>query len=106
MSFILTGSILRGLWHKKGNVATDIFIAGVAIAPLALAAVLIGFVPINVLSLVIPLMFLGCSYSALALQAGYIQLLNMTEGKASFIVALMLVLNSFISLVFISSFTI
>jgi len=104
VSLILTGGTLRSLWHGRGNLATDIFIAGVAIAPLALAAVLIGFVPITALSLVVPLMFFGCSYSALSLQAGYIQVLNITEGKASFIVGLMLVLNSFISLTFISSF--
>ena len=104
VSFILTGSVFRGLWHHKGNIATDVFIAGVAIAPLALAAVLIGFVPITVLSLVVPLLFLGCSYSALSLQSGYTQLLNMTEGKASSIVALMLASNSFISFFLISSF--
>ena len=105
ISFILTGSIIRGFWHGRGNIATDTFIAGVAIAPLALTAVLIGFLPRLVLSLVIPLVFFGCSYSALSLQAGYIQLLNMTEGKASFIVALMLVLNSFISLACVTNFT-
>ena len=105
VSFILTGSILRALWHRRGNLADDIFIAGVAIAPLAFAAVLIGFVPITALSLVVPLMLFGCSYSALSLQAGYIQLLNMTEGRASFIVALMLLLNSFISFTLISSLT-
>ena len=105
VSFILTGNILRSFWHGRGNVATDIFIAGVAIAPLSLAAVLIGFVPITALSLVIPLIFFGCSYSAMSLQAGYIQLLNMTEAKASFIVALMLLLNSFISLSLIATLT-
>jgi len=105
ISFILTGSIFRGIWHGRGNIASDIFIAGVAIAPLALAAVLIGFVSISALSLIVPVMFFGCSYSALSLQTGYTQLLNMTEGKASFIVALMLTLNSFISFVLISNFT-
>ena len=106
-TFILTGSILRGFWHGRGNLATDIFIAGVAVAPLALAAVLIGFVlPISALYLVIPLMFAGCVYSAFALQAGYIQLLNMTEAKAAFLVALMLMLNSFVSFMFISNLTV
>lgn len=105
ISLILTGSALRGFWHGRGNISTDIFIAGVAIAPLAIAAVVIGFVPISILSLVIPLMFVGCSYSAISLQAGYIQLLNMTEAKATFLMALMLMLNSFISFLFISSFT-
>lgn len=104
-SFVLTGSILRGFWHGRGTIATDIFIAGVGIAPLALGTMVIGLIlPISVLYLVIPLMCFGFSYSALTLQAGYIQLLNMTEGKATFLVALMLMLNSFISLIFISSF--
>lgn len=105
LSFILTGFIVRGLWHGRGSVSIDIFIAGVAIAPLGLAAVLVGFVPIPSLTLIIPLLFAGCVYSALALQAGYIQLLNMTESKATSIVALMLTLNSFISFFLFSSFT-
>jgi hypothetical protein len=92
------------LWHRRGSFTTDIFIAGIAIAPLALVAVMIGFVSISTLSIVIPLMFLGGSYSALALQAGYLQVLNMTEAKAAFVVALMLMLNSFISFVLISKF--
>lgn len=103
---VLTGSILRGLWHHRGNFATDIFLAGVAIAPLALAAIFIGFVSISTLSIVIPLMFFGCSYSALTLQAGYLQVLNITEAKATFMAALMLMLNSCISFVLISSFAV
>jgi curved DNA-binding protein CbpA len=104
ISLVLTGMTLRGLWHRRGSFTTDIFIAGIAIAPLALVAVMIGFVSISTLSIVIPLMFLGGSYSALALQAGYLQVLNMTEAKAAFVVALMLMLNSFISFVLISKF--
>ncbi|MEL6580744.1 MAG: DnaJ domain-containing protein [Cyanobacteria bacterium J06621_12] len=106
VSFVLTGSISRKLWHHRGGVATDVFIAGVAVAPLALATILIGFVSINAISLVIPLLLFGCAYSAIALQAGYIQLLNMTEGKAALIVALMLMINSFISLMFVTNFTV
>ncbi|MEL6496821.1 MAG: DnaJ domain-containing protein [Cyanobacteria bacterium J06623_7] len=105
VSFGVTGSILRRLWHHRGNLKADIFIAGVATAPLAFAAVLIGFVPITELTFVIPLLFFGCAYSASTLQASYIQILNITEAKASFIVALMLVLNSFLSFAFISGFT-
>ncbi|MEL6929813.1 MAG: tetratricopeptide repeat protein, partial [Cyanobacteria bacterium J06600_6] len=104
-SFIFTGAILRGLWHGKGNVTTDIFIGGVTIAPLAFTAVLIGFVPITALSLIIPLMFFGSAYSAMSLQAAYIQLLNLTEGKASLTVALMLLLNSFISFTLVAGLT-
>ncbi|MEO1339979.1 MAG: DnaJ domain-containing protein [Cyanobacteria bacterium J06635_13] len=106
ISFILTGCAFRGLWHHRGSLATDIFIAGVAVAPLALATVLMGFVPISSISLVIPLLLAGCAYSAIALQAGYIQLLNMTEGKATLIVALMLLINSFISLIFMTNLTV
>ena len=105
MSFVVTGTIFRGLWHHRGNFASDIFMAGMAIAPLAFTAVLIGFVPITALTLIIPLLFFGCSYSVIALQTGYIQVLDIAEAKASLIVALMLLLNSFISLAFISSFT-
>lgn len=103
VSLIFTGMTLRELWHHRGSLATHIFIAGVAITPLALAAVFIGFAPISLLSVVMPLLFVGCSYSALTLQAGYLQILNMTEAKAAFVVALMLMLNSFISLALVSS---
>ncbi|MGB5711349.1 MAG: hypothetical protein WBM44_10625, partial [Waterburya sp.] len=105
LSLVITGSIMRFFWHHRGNFAVDIFIAGVAIAPWALSAVLIGFVSVSTLSLIIPLLLFGCSYSALTLQAGYVQLLNITEAQSSSLVALMLIVNSYISFVFISSFT-
>lgn len=105
ISLVITGSMMRYFWHHRGNFAIDLFIAGVAVAPWALSAVLIGFVSVSALSLIIPLLLLGCSYSALTLQAGYVQLLNITEAKAASFVALMLIVNSYISFVFISSFT-
>ncbi len=105
ISFMLTGSMMRYFWHHRGNFSIDVFIAGVAIAPWALSAVLIGFVSVSALSLIIPLLLLGCSYSALTLQAGYVQLLNLTEARAASLVALMLIVNSYISFVCISSFT-
>jgi curved DNA-binding protein CbpA len=105
LCLILTGSILR-IWHRRGSFATDIFLAGVAIAPFAFTAIFIGFVSISTVSIVIPLVFCGCSYSALALQAGYLQVLNITEAKAAFMAALMLMLNSCISFLLISSFTV
>jgi curved DNA-binding protein CbpA len=103
ISLVLTGFISRTFWHHRGNFSTDIFIAGVAIAPIALSAVLVGFVPLSAWSLIIPLAFLGCSYSVLTLQAGYVQLLNLTEAKAAAIVAVMLMINSYISYIFFSS---
>ena len=105
-SLVITGSIMRFFWHHRGNFAVDIFIAGVAIAPWALSAMLVGFVSLSALSLIIPLLLLGCSYSVLTLQAGYVQLLNITEAQASSLVALMLIVNSYISFVLISSFTV
>lgn len=106
ISLVVTGSMMRYFWHHRGNFAIDLFIAGVAIAPWALSAILIGFVSVSALSLIIPLLLLGCSYSALTLQAGYVQLLNMREAKAASFVALMLIVNSYISFVFISSFAV
>ena len=103
ISLVVTGSIMRFFWHHRGNFAVDIFIAGVAIAPWALSAMLIGFVSLSALSLIIPLLLLGCSYSALTLQAGYVQLLNITEAQSSSLVALMLIVNSYISFSLISS---
>ena len=95
--YAVLGTILRLFWHHRGNLATDIFIAGTAIAPIALSIIFIGFVPLSVLSLIIPLMLIGLSYSILTLQAGYIQLLNITEAKAAFAVTFMLVVNSYVS---------
>ena len=100
--FVVVGTILRLFWHHRGNLSTDIFIAGTAIAPIALSAVSIGFVPLSALSLFVPLILVGLSYSTLTLQAGYIQLLNVIEAKAAFAVMLMLVINSYISYISIS----
>ena len=101
-SFILTGFIVRTFWHHRGNFSSDIFIAGVAIAPIALSIILIGFIPLSAWSLMVPLAFFGCSYSVLTLQASYVQLLNLTEAKAAAIVALMLMINSYIVYIFFS----
>jgi curved DNA-binding protein CbpA len=95
--FTIVGTIQRIFWHHRGSLGTDIFIAGTAMAPIALAAILIGFIPLSAFSAIVPLAFLGLSYSTLTLQAGYIQLLNITEAKAAFGVATILVVNSYIS---------
>ena len=102
-SLTIGGIILRYLWHHQGSLAIDIFIAGVAIAPLALSAILIGFIPLSAFPLSIPLILLGFSYCILTLQASYIQVLNLTEAKAALTVALMTVVNSYIFYALISS---
>ena len=106
ISFLTTGNIMRFVLHSRGRFSTDVFIAGVAVIPISLVSVLIGFFPISAFSFTIPLWLLGFSYSALSLHAGYTQLLNITESKAALIVALMLVLNSYICLSLMSSFII
>ena len=95
-SLLITGILARFLWHHRGNLAIDIFIAGVAIAPWALSAIIIGFIPQTAVALLIPLFLVGCSYSTLTLQASYVQLLNMTEAKATSTVALMILVNCYI----------
>ena len=104
LSFIITGVVVRFFLHYKGNLTTDIFIAGTAIAPLAFFFVLIGFIPLSVLYLTIPLALVGVSYTTLTLQAGYAQILNVSESKTALTVALMLMLNSSICYVLISYF--
>ena len=96
LSLTITGVIIRYLWHHRGNFAIDLFIAGVAVAPWSLSAILIGFVPVSTFALIIPLIFIGCSYSTMTLQASYVQLLNLTESRASAIVIFMLSINSVI----------
>ena len=104
ISLIITGAIVRYLWHYRGNLTIDIFIAGVAIAPWGLSAILIGFVPLSLVALIIPLVLIGSSYSTMTLQASYVQLLNITEAKATTIVVFMLTVNSFICYFLLSSF--
>ena len=106
LSFIVTGNIMRFSVHQRGGFGTDVFIAGVAVAPLAFVSILIGFIPIAIFSLNIPLFLLGFSYCALSLHASYTQLLNISESKAAFTVALMLVLNSYLCLSLMTSFII
>ena len=104
ISLVFIGTVVRYFWHYRGNLASDIFIAGVAIAPWAFSAVLIGFIPISAFSLMIPLILYGCCYSTMTLQAGYTQILNITEAKAASIVALLLIFSSYISYFSISYF--
>ncbi len=106
ISFVATGNIVRFALHHRGRFSTDVFIAGVALAPLAFASILIGFIPISAFSLSIPLTLLGLSYSTLTLHTGYTQLLNINESKAALTVALMLVINSYVCLSLISSLVI
>jgi len=102
ISLIITGFLLRCFFHHRGNLATEVFIAGTAIAPLAFFSILAGFVPISGLSLIIPLILIGFSYSILVLQASYTQILNIAESKSSLIIALMLFFNVYLSYSFIS----
>lgn len=93
---IITSSFMRCLGHHRGNFATDIFISGTTIAPLAFISVLIGFFPLSFFPLMIPLTLFGITYCILTLYVSYVQLLNLTEAKAVLFVALMTVINSYI----------
>jgi curved DNA-binding protein CbpA len=96
VSFLTTGNIIRFILINRGGFATDVFMAGVAIAPIAFVSLLLGFIPISAFAYIIPLAFFGFSYCALSLYTGYTQLFNITESKAAFTVALMLVFNVYI----------
>ncbi|WP_369426758.1 J domain-containing protein [Waterburya agarophytonicola] len=104
VSLVATGSIMRFGLHHRGRFSTDVFIGGVAIVPLALTSLSIGFIPLSEFSFTIPLALLGFAYSALSLNAGYTQILNISESKAALTVALMLGVNSYICLSLISGF--
>ena len=95
---IVTGSIIRSFYRNSGNIATDIFIAGTAIAPLALGIILMGFVPFNWswLPLILPFIVFGVSYMILTLYAGCTQILNLTESQACLTAVLMLTVTSWI----------
>ncbi len=94
LSFIISGSIIRFFSRPFGYFVTDIFIAGTTITPLALAAVIIGFIPLSAAILILSVLIFACSYAVLTLHAGYTQLLNISEAKAALMVALMLTINS------------
>lgn len=96
-SFVVTGLFLRCFWHHRGNLATDIFIAGIAIAPIAFFAILGGFIPPAAILLRISLTIVGFAYTTLGLQASYAQLLNLTEFQSSSLVSLMLLSNVYLS---------
>lgn len=103
ISLAIAGVIIRYLWHHQGSFEIDIFIAGVAIAPIALSAILIGFIPLSAFPLGIPLILLGFSYCILTLQASYVQVLNLTEAKAATTIALMTIINSYVFYALISN---
>ena len=99
-SFLVTGIVVRCFWHQRGNLATDIFIAGVVIAPLAFFAVVGGFLPLSSLFwllFIISLILVGLAYSTMTLQTSYTQLLNITESTSSPLVAFMLFVNVYFS---------
>jgi curved DNA-binding protein CbpA len=94
LSFVISGRIIRFFSRPSGYFATDIFIAGTTMTPLALAAVIIGFIPLSAAILILSVLLFACSYAVLTLYAGYTQLLNISEAKAALMVALMLIINS------------
>ncbi|BAZ43908.1 putative DnaJ domain-containing protein [Chondrocystis sp. NIES-4102] len=96
IALLITSSIVHNLVHRRSSLATDIFIAGTSIAPIAFSFVIIAFIPLSFFPIMIPLTIFGISYSILTLYIGYVQLLNMTEAKAAIIVALLAVANSYI----------
>lgn len=104
ISLIITGFLLRCFFHNRGSFVLEVFIAGTAIAPLAFFSILTGFIPLSTLSLIIPLILVGFSYSILVLQTCYTQILNISESKSSVTIALMLFLNVYFSYSFISGF--
>ncbi|WP_019509104.1 DnaJ domain-containing protein [Pleurocapsa sp. PCC 7319] len=104
VSFVVSGSMMRYLLHRRGHFSIDVFIAGTAIVPLALTSILVGFISFTAFSLIIPIILWGFSYTVLTLYTGYSQLLNITEAKSAIIVALMLVANSFVCFSLITKF--
>lgn len=94
LSFVISGSIIRSFSRPSGYFATDIFMAGTTIAPLALAAVIIGFIPLSATLPIFAVLLFAYSYAVLTLHAGYTQILNIGESKAALMIALMLIINS------------
>ena len=103
ISLIVTGMIVRCFWHHRGDFATDIFIAGVTISPLAFFAVLGGFIPLTAVFLQLALILIGFAYTVMGLYTCYAQLLNITESQSSSLVALMLFSNVYLVGILISA---
>ena len=101
--FVLTfmGGIVRLLMGNSGNLVADTFIAGASLLPLGLSLLFLGLVSFSQIFLVISLLIFGCFYCVLTLYTGCTQIFNLSEGQASFVVPLMLIVSSwFYSLTF------
>lgn len=96
-TLILGGNVIRSFYRNTGSIAADIFIAGSALFHLALVALFISFVPLSLTPLIILLLIFGYSYTIVTLYTGCTQILNLSEAKAAFTVASMLVLSSWLS---------
>lgn len=97
ISLILASNVIRSFYRNSGNIATDIFIAGAALMHLAVVALFLIFIPLSFAPLIIFLLIFGYSYTIVTLYTGCTQILNLTEAKAAFTVALMLVISSWLS---------
>ncbi len=96
-ALVLASNVIRSFYRNSGNMATDIFISGAALLHLSIVALLISFIPPSLRALIIFLLIFGYSYTVITLYTGCTQILNLTEAKAAFTVALMLVISSWLS---------
>ena len=94
--FVLTfmGGIIRLLMGNSGNLVADTFIAGASLLPLGLSLLFLGLVSFSQIFLVISLLIFGVFYCVLTLYTGCTQIFNLSEGQASFVVPLMLIVSS------------
>ena len=97
LSLVLASNLIRSFYRNSGNIATDIFIAGAALLHLSIVALLISFIPSSLGAVIIFLLIFAYSYTVITLYAGCTQILNLTEAKAAFTVASMLVSSSWLS---------
>ncbi len=97
--FVITfmGGIVRLLMGNSGNLVADTFIAGTSLLPLGLCLLLLElleFFSLSQIFLVTSLLIFGTFYCVLTLYAGCTQIFNLSEGQASFVVPLMLIVIS------------
>lgn len=97
LTLVLASNVIRSFYRNSGNIATDIFISGTALLHLSIVALLINFIPSSLGALIIFLLIFGYSYTVVTLYTGCHQILNLTEAKAAFTVASMLVISSWLS---------
>ena len=83
-SLLFSNSIIRSFYRNSGSIASDFFIAGTALMPIAFSAIVISAIYSVIAPLIVLLSIMGFCYSIFTLYAGCAQILNLSEAQSAF----------------------